>query len=402
MDALKTKKILLGVTGGIAAYKSADLVRRLREVGAEVQVVMTSAAKEFIGPLTFQALSGNPVHLDLLDSSAEAAMGHIELARWADIVVIAPASADFIARLTHGHANDLLSTICLATTAKIVVAPAMNQQMWLNAATQENVQRLIGRGIHLFGPAEGSQACGEHGPGRMLEPQQLLHYLTYLLLPKLFKDEQILVTAGPTHEAIDPVRYISNHSSGKMGFAIAEMASAVGAKVILIAGPTNLVTPFKVERIDVKTAKEMQRAVLKNIINCKILFAAAAVADYRCDSVSRQKIKKNNQDLTLHLSHNPDILASIANLPEPPFTVGFAAETENLISNAKKKLHAKNLDLIVANRVGGKEHGFESDYNEATVLWKDGQRKFPLTTKKKLAYDLMTVIAERYYAKNPT
>lgn len=400
MNVLENKKIVLGVTGGIAAYKSADLIRRLRELGAVVQVVMTSAAKEFITPLTLQAVSGNPVHFDLLDSAAEAAMGHIELARWADLVIIAPASADFIARLAYGHADDLLSTLCLATTASIVVAPAMNQQMWLNAATQENIQRLLGRGDYVFGPAEGSQACGEFGPGRMLEPQQLLQYLTHLLLPKLFKGERILVTAGPTHEAIDPVRYISNRSSGKMGFALAEMASAAGAEVILVSGPTHLPTPFRVQQIDVKTAKEMQHAVLENITACKLLLAAAAVADYRCDSVSKQKIKKNNQDLTLHLSHNPDILASVVNMPESLFMVGFAAETEEVISNAKKKLRSKNLDLIVANKVGMKGYGFDSDYNEVTVLWKDGQRKFPLSTKKQLAYDLMSIIAERYYAKN--
>ncbi len=400
MDALKNKKILLGVTGGIAAYKSADLVRRLKENGAQVQVVMTPAAKEFITPLTLQAVSGNPVHTDLLDSSAEAAMGHIELARWADIILIAPASADFIARLAHGYANDLLSTVCLATTAKIVVAPAMNQQMWLNAATQENVQRLLGRRMDLFGPTEGSQACGEFGPGRMLEPQQLLQYLAHLLTPKLFKGEHILITAGPTREAIDPIRYISNRSSGKMGFALAEAASAAGAEVTLITGPTNLPSPYKVLRIEVESGKEMYRAVHKHIGNCDLFLAAAAVADYRCQTIAAQKIKKTKEELTLQLSPNPDILASVVNLPKLPFLVGFAAETEKVIANATKKLHGKKLDIIIANKVGTKEQGFESDYNEVTVLWKEGQLKFPLTNKKQLAANLMNLIAEQYYAKN--
>lgn len=400
MDALKDKKILLGITGGIAAYKSADLVRRLRETGAEVHVVMTAAAKEFITPLTLQALSGNPVHLDLLDSTAEAAMGHIQLARWAQMVVIAPASADFIARLAHGHANDLLSTICLATTAKIVVAPAMNQQMWLNAATQENVQRILGRGINVFGPAEGSQACGEFGPGRMLEPQQVLQYLSHLLTPKLFNGERILITAGPTREPIDPIRYISNRSSGKMGFALAETASAAGAEVILISGPTNLVTPYKALRINVETAKEMYQAVHQYVNNCDLFLANAAVADYRCKTIEQQKIKKKKQEMTLHLSQNRDILASVVNLSKQIFVVGFAAETDKVIVNAKKKLQEKSLNLMIANQVGSKEQGFESDYNEVTALWNKGQRKFPLATKKQLALDLMTLIAERYYAEN--
>lgn len=398
MDALQNKNILVGVTGGIAAYKSPDLVRRLREVGANVQVVMTPAAKEFITPLTLQAVSGNAVHSDLLDPSAEAAMGHIELARWADLILIAPASADFIARLAHGQANDLLSTLCLATTAKIILAPAMNQQMWLNAATQENIQRLLGRGMDVFGPAEGSQACGEFGPGRMLEPQQLLQYLLHLITPKLFKGERMLITAGSTREAIDPIRYISNRSSGKMGFALAEAASAAGADVVLIAGPTNLPTPYKVLRIDVETGKEMYRAVHSHVENCDLFLAAAAVADYRCKTIAQQKIKRSKDELTLVLTPNPDILASVVKLPKQPFVVGFAAETEKLLINAQKKFDKKQLDLIIANHVGLKEQGFESDYNEVTVLWETGQRSFPLANKKQLAADLMVLIAERYAA----
>lgn len=396
MNTLKNKRILIGITGGIAAYKSADLVRRLREVGAEVRVVMTRAAMAFITPLTLQAVSGNPVHSDLLDSQAEAAMGHIELARWAEIVLIAPASADFIAKLSHGHADDLLTTLCLATTAPIVIAPAMNQQMWLNPATQENVERLSMRGIQLIGPDEGSQACGEIGPGRLVEPLELVHHLTTVFAPKLLTGKTIVITAGPTREAIDPVRFMSNHSSGKMGYALAAAAQTMGAKVILISGPVNLPAPHGVQCVKIQSAEQMSKIVLKEIESCDIFIAAAAVADYRCATSAQQKIKKTQTILELKLERNPDILAMVSNLPKRPFCVGFAAETENVIANAKTKLSEKKLDMIAANQVGKNEIGFDSDQNQLTVIWKNGQQELPLAPKKQLAVDLMKLIAERY------
>lgn len=402
MNTLDKKNIIVGITGGIAAYKSADLVRRLREVGAEVRVVMTRAAKEFITPLTLQAVSGHAVHTDLLDPNAEAAMGHIELARWANLIVIAPASADFLAKFTHGFANDLLSAVCLASAAPVVLVPAMNQQMWLNAATQDNIKILQKRGVHLFGPAEGSQACGEFGPGRMPEPKDILNYITHFLFPKFLKDKKIIITAGATRENIDPVRYISNRSSGKMGFALAEAAAIAGAKVILIAGPTHLDTPNQVQLISVETAEQMFEAVQKNIKSCDLFIGAAAVTDYRVKAPAAKKIKKSKSDLHLDLIENTDILASVSKMTKKPFLIGFAAETENLIANAKKKLQDKKLDLVIANQVGGKDQGFESDTNQVIALWKNGQHEFHLQTKKQLAFKLMHFIAEKYHAKNST
>ncbi len=396
MNTLKDKHILLGVTGGIAAYKAADLVRRLREQLAHVQVVMTEAAKSFITPLTLQALSSNPVRENLWDTQAEAAMGHIELARWADWIIVAPASADFMARLAHGFANDLLTTLCLASNAPILLAPAMNQQMWLNAATQANVECLQARGIQLLGPAEGSQACGEVGPGRMVEPLDLIQYLTQLTAPKLLVNKRILITAGPTQENIDAVRYISNCSSGKMGFALAQAAQAAGAEVTLISGPVQLATPHGVKRIDVQTAEQMHQAVANRINQYDIFIATAAVADYRTENASQQKLKKTQEKMQLILERTTDILATVSQLTKPPFTVGFAAETENVIEYAKAKLKQKKLNLIVANQVGDKK-GFEVNNNEVTVIWNHGQLALPLNSKQHLAQQLIKIIAEHYF-----
>lgn len=397
-NILTGKQILLGITGGIAAYKSADLARRLREAGAEVRVVMTRAAKEFITPLTMQAVSGNPVHHDLLDPNAEAAMGHIDLARWADMILIAPTSADFMAKLAHGFADDLLSTLCLATAAPIILAPAMNQQMWLNPATQTNLKILHARNIKILGPAEGEQACGETGIGRMLEPLEIINALSPT---KLLTNKTLVITAGPTQENIDPVRYISNYSSGKMGYAIAQAAAMYGAEVILISGPVNLVTPNNVKRIDVKTAQEMQQAVLNTVTNADIFISVAAVADYRCKSIADEKIKKSQNNLTIELERNPDILSAVANLPSRPFVIGFAAETNDVIENAKTKLKNKNIDMIAANQVG-EEIGFGVDQNQLTVIWQNGETVLPFASKQTLAQQFIRLITEHYYAKNPT
>ena len=397
--ALMGKKILLGITGGIAAYKCADLVRRLKEQSADVRVVMTTAAQAFITPLTLQAVSDYPVATDLFDPAAEAAMGHIQLARWADQVLIAPASTDFIARLAYGHANDLLSTLCLATTAPIILAPAMNQQMWLHPATQHNVSILQQRGVQLFGPATGSQACGETGPGRMLEPMEIVNLLN-AENHSLLRDKKIIITAGPTQEAIDPVRYITNRSSGKMGFALAEAAAFAGASVTLITGPVNLISPLNVKRIDIKTALEMQQAVKNTINNCDIFIGTAAVADYRCVTIAEQKIKKNQDEtVVIEFIKNPDILAEVANLSHPPFIVGFAAETENVITNAKNKLNNKKLDLIIANQVG-ENLAFDQDSNQVVVINNKEQKQLPLLDKKLLAQELIKLIAKYYETKN--
>lgn len=410
MNALSNKSILLGITGGIAAYKSADLVRRLREAGAEVEVVMTEAAQAFITPLTLQAVSGKPVRTTLFDLNAEAAMGHIELARGADVIVVAPTSADFMAKLSFGHADDLLSTLCLATTAPIVLAPAMNQQMWLNPATQENVQRLIKRGVQFIGPADGSQACGEIGPGRMVEVLEIVNFLEQFLShpspafgPLSPQGERgdligksVVITAGPTQEMIDPVRYITNKSSGKMGYALAEAAASAGAKVTLISGPVQLNIPHNVHCIKINTAQEMLSAVQKEIKHCDIFIATAAVADYRCADISKQKIKKDKNTLTLQLERNPDILATVAALPKRPFCVGFAAETENVVAYAKKKLKEKKCDLIIANQVGV-DKGFDNDNNQVTVISSKNEKAFPLMTKKELAGELIKIITKHYH-----
>lgn len=400
MPELDGKRVLLGVTGGIAAYKSPDLVRRLRDRGAQVQVVMTSGATRFVTPITFQAVSGRPVRDDLWDEAAEAAMGHIELARWADLVLIAPASADFLARLTTGLADDLLATVCLATSAPIAVAPAMNRVMWDSAATRENIGRLVERGVRILGPGEGDQACGEVGPGRMLEPDQITQMVVDAISGHSgpLTGRRIVVTAGPTREAIDPVRFISNRSSGKMGFAVAAAAADAGADVTLVAGPVNLVTPTGVRRIDVESATQMQSCVLEAVEGADIFIAAAAVADYSPESPAGQKIKKIDESMSLDLSRAPDILASVAALEDRPYVVGFAAETENLEKNARSKMSRKRLDMIAANLVGhGK--GFDVDENALHVIWNGGQKVLAIAPKTDLAADLVELICEQLATK---
>ncbi len=394
-------KVVVGVTGGIAAYKSAELIRRLREKEFEVRVVMTRAAREFITPLTLQALSGYPVRHDLFDEAAEAAMGHIELARWADVVLVAPASADFIAKLAHGFANDLLSTLCLATAARVIAVPAMNRQMWASGATQENCSTVLRRGVLLLGPAEGDQACGEVGPGRMLDPVEIVSRLAQLTGGGPMADLSVLVTAGPTQEAIDPVRYVSNHSSGKMGYAIAQAAADAGALVTLVSGPTGLGVPSGARRMDVLSAEEMYRTVMALAPEQDIFIGAAAVADYRPDDVKTQKIKKTSEEMVLRLARNPDILAAVAALPHPPFTVGFAAETENLEQHAREKLEKKSLDLIAANQVNAPGIGFGSEDNALQLYWRGGSKELPRSPKPAIARELIQVVYDRYRAKNP-
>jgi phosphopantothenoylcysteine decarboxylase/phosphopantothenate--cysteine ligase len=396
MNATAPLRVLLGVTGGIAAYKSAELVRRLREQGADVQVVMTEGARRFVGPLTFQALSGRPVRTDLWDAAAEAAMGHIELARWADRVLIAPASADFLARLAHGLANDLLTTLCLATDAPISVAPAMNRLMWANAATQSNVATLRSRGVTIIGPAEGEQACGETGAGRMVEPADILA----ALLPRqgsvgALAGRKVLITAGPTRERIDPVRFITNRSSGKMGYAVAEAARAAGAEVVIVSGPVNVPTPAGVKRVDVETAEQMMDAVRAHLPGTDIFIAAAAVSDYRPVQAAVEKIKKTSDSLMLALSRTTDILATVAGGSPRPFVVGFAAETQNVERNALAKLEGKRLDMIAANQVGDKL-AFDCDENALTVYWPGGKRELARASKRDVAAGLVTVIAARF------
>ena len=396
---MRDKHILLGVTGGIAAYKSAELVRRLVERGAQVQVVMTAAAREFIGATTFQALSGRPVRESLWDSAAEAAMGHIELARWADLVLVAPASADFMARLATGRADDLLSTLCLATAAPIALAPAMNQQMWANAATQSNAGLLRQRGVMLLGPACGEQACGETGAGRMLEPTEIADAIEPLLAAGgAFSGKRVLITAGPTREAIDPVRFVSNRSSGKMGYAVAAAMRAAGAEVVLVSGPVNLAPPPGVRCIGVETAAQMLEAVQRELPGTHVLVATAAVADYRPLAVAGRKIKKQAGGMTLEMTPTTDILATVAASAQRPFTVGFAAETDAVEQHAREKLERKNLDMIAANEVGATK-AFDCDDNALLVLWRGGGRvELPHAPKRELARALVALIAERYGA----
>lgn len=401
---LTNKHILLGITGGIAAYKCPDLVRQLKKMGAEVQVVMTESAQHFVSELSLQAVSGNRVCHDLFDSAAELSMGHIALAKWADLVIIAPCTANIIAKLAHGIADDLLTTLCLATTAPIAIAPAMNQNMYLADVTQSNINLLNQRGIHIWGPDQGEQACGDIGPGRMLEPQQLVAKTVELFVPLVKQANlHIVITAGPTQEAIDPVRYISNYSSGKMGFAIAKAAAELGAKVTLISGPVNLCTPAHVERKNVKTALEMYQNTLEIVDTADIFIACAAVADYRAANIAEQKIKKqsNSDELTITLVKNPDIVAEVANLPQHrPFVVGFAAETNNLEQYALNKLSQKNLDLICANDVSSHEKGFNSDDNAVTLYWSTGKLALPLTNKNMLAKQLVNEIIKHYNEYN--
>lgn len=398
MGTLTNKRILLGVTGGIAAYKGADAVRRLREAGAEVRVVMTQGANSFITPLTLQAVSGHPVYQHLLDTDAEAGMGHIELARWADTVLVAPASANFLARLAQGRANDLLSTVCLATESPVAVAPAMNQQMWNNAATRSNLATLKKNGVKIFGPAEGSQACGEVGPGRMLEPADLVKLVSDLFTTGELDGLTMIVTAGPTWESIDPVRGLTNRSSGKMGYAVAEAAVEAGARVILISGPTSLPDPARVQTIRVESAQEMYDAVHAQVSAANIFIGVAAVADYRPARTTGDKIKKTGETMTLELARNPDILASVAALNPAPFTVGFAAETENVEQQARLKLENKKLDLVAANRVGV-GLGFGTDENSLLLVEREAVTKLASQPKTKLARALIHHIAARYRAK---
>jgi phosphopantothenoylcysteine decarboxylase/phosphopantothenate--cysteine ligase len=398
MNELSGKRVLLGVTGGIAAYKSAELVRLLRKQGAEVRVVMTAAAREFVTPLTFQVLSGHPVHTDLLDTGAEAAMGHIELARWADVLLIAPATADFIARQVSGRANDLLTAVCLACDATVAIAPAMNRVMWDNPATRDNMSTLKKRAVRVLGPAAGEQACGENGPGRMLEPAELVAALSDLFNTGVLAGRRVLVTAGPTREAIDPVRYLGNRSSGRMGYAVAAAAAEAGADVLLISGPVSLATPARVRCIDVESAAEMHAAVMDEITDTDIFIGVAAVADYRPHTIAEQKLKKTAATLSLELTRNPDILADVAALTEPPFTVGFAAETQALVSNARDKLRVKKLDMIAANAVG-QQQGFNCEENALHIIWAQGERQLALTGKAKLARQLVAIIAEHFETK---
>ncbi|MDO9888923.1 bifunctional phosphopantothenoylcysteine decarboxylase/phosphopantothenate--cysteine ligase CoaBC [Glaesserella parasuis] len=399
---LKDKKILIGITGGIAAYKTIELIRLLKTAGAEVRVAMTPAAEAFVTPLTLQAISGNAVSTSLLDPQAELAMGHIELAKWADLVVIAPATADFIARLRIGMGNDLLSTICLATASPILLAPAMNQQMYKRSIVQENLQSLTEQGVSIIGPNAGFQACGDIGKGRMSEPSEIFQAIEdHFTQSQDLADLSVVITAGPTREAIDPVRYISNHSSGKMGFAIAEAFAKRGAKVTLIAGPVNLATPQNVSRIDVISAQQMAEQAVSLAQKNAIFIGCAAVADYRVEQIAEQKIKKtgNNDELTLKLVKNPDIIATVAHLAQNrPFVVGFAAETQNVADYAKDKLQRKNLDLICANDVSGGQV-FGQDQNSLQLFWQNGEKILPLADKGKLAEGLVAEIVTRYKDK---
>ena len=397
MQTLAGKKILLGISGGIAAYKCAELTRRLKERGAEVHIIMTNAAKEFITPLTMQAVSGRPVSDSLFDPAAEASMGHIELGKWADLMLLAPATADLIARVAAGMGNDLLSTSVLATEAPVAVAPAMNQQMYGNVATQENIATLKSRGMHIWGPAAGEQACGDVGYGRMLEPMQLVERCEAFFQPGILEGKSVLITAGPTREAIDPVRYISNHSSGKMGFALAQAARQLGADVTLVSGPVSLATPEGVNRIDVESALEMHAEVMEKASSQDIFIACAAVADYRPEAVARQKIKKtdDSDSMSVSMVKNPDIVASVAALETGrPFTVGFAAETQDVEKYARSKLEKKNLDLICANDVSVEGQGFNSSDNALNLYWKDGQKSLPLDSKESLGLEVLKKVAQ--------
>ena len=401
MNWHKNKRILVGVCGGIAAYKSPVLVRRLMERGCEVRVVMTSGASEFITPLTMQAVSGHPVHQHLLDAEAESGMGHIELARWAEQVVIAPATANFIARLAEGRADELLSALALATTAEVVVAPAMNQQMWAHPATQRNLATLVDRGVRVIGPAAGDQACGETGPGRMTEPEEIADLLAGEGHPQLLAGVRVLITAGPTWEAMDPVRGITNHSSGKMGYAMARAALDFGARVTLVSGPVNLETPHGVRRIDVESARQMMDAVTANATDADWFIAVAAVADYRPVEVAAHKIKKNNPRMRIELIRNPDILATVAAMKDGPFTVGFAAETGDVVANARKKMKAKGVDVMAANAVvavdgqsDDSDKVFGSDENSVTLLYKNERRDCEVTLDKTDKYRIAVHIIE--------
>lgn len=398
---LHNRRILLGITGGIAAYKGAELTRRLQDQGADVRVIMTRSATEFITPLTMQALSKHPVHLDLHNPDTESVMGHIELARWADLVLIAPASANFLARLAHGHGDDLLTAVCLAAECPVAIAPAMNQAMWAKSPTQKNRALLVERGIHFLGPDSGIQACGEVGAGRLLDIEALLIGASNLFASGRLQGKTVLITAGPTREAIDPVRFISNHSSGKQGYALASAAVDAGARVILVSGPTALTAPERVDLVKVTSAQDMHEAVQARLPETDIMIGVAAVSDYRPRMVETQKIKKGQcgeRTLTLELVENPDIIAEAAKHPNAPFTVGFAAETENLEDYAKRKLLEKNLAMIVANNVANSQIGFNSDANATTIFWAGGEINIPMMSKRALSERLISIIADRIEA----
>ena len=393
-------RIILGVTGGIATYKSPDLVRRLRERGAQVQVVMSRGARAFVSPITFQAVSGGRVRDELWDEASEAAMGHIELARWADLVLVAPATAHCLGSLAAGLASDLLTTLCLATEAQIILAPAMNQAMWSNPAVQENRELLERRGVRFLGPAEGDQACGEVGPGRMMEPLDIVRSVfekPARISSQSLKGLTVIVTAGPTREPIDPVRYITNRSSGKMGFALAAAAEEAGAKVILVSGPVSMATPQGVERIDVETAEEMYASVHARVSEADLFIACAAVSDYKPETEADEKLKRTQKTLNLELIRSPDTLASVAELKDGPFTVGFAAETQNVSENARSKLTRKGLDMIAANQVG-RDRGFDQETNSLMVFWDNDEVDLERASKPVLAGRLIHLIAERYRA----
>ncbi|HIF18017.1 MAG TPA: bifunctional phosphopantothenoylcysteine decarboxylase/phosphopantothenate--cysteine ligase CoaBC [Cycloclasticus sp.] len=400
MNKLQHRRILLGVTGGIAAYKAAEILRQCQSLGAEVRVVMTPAATEFITPLTFQALSGSPVHTQLLDAEEEAGMGHINLARWADVVLVAPASADFIARLSSGMANDLLTTLLLATEKKVMLAPAMNRAMFDDPNTQDNLRKLQKQGVIILGPGEGVQACGEVGLGRMLEPEELVQSVVEHFQTGELAGLNVLLNAGPTREAIDPVRYISNHSSGKMGFALAQACVEAGAHVTLVAGPVQLQTPSGLERIDVVNAHEMAEAVMEKSKWADIFIASAAVVDYTPLEIANNKIKKNATQMQLTLVKTTDILTDVATQDDTTFCVGFAAETDNLEAYAKDKLERKSLDMIAANWVGRDSGGFNSELNALSVYWNGGEQEIDSMPKPELARELIALIATRYHEKN--
>jgi len=396
MQTLINKKILLGVTGGIAAYKAAELLRLLIKAGAEVRVVMTPSAQEFVQPLTYQALSGHRVYSDLFDAEAESAMDHIELARWCDLLLVAPASANFLGKLSAGYADNLLLTLCLASKQPVAVAPAMNQQMFANAATEDNLKQLITRQVLVWGPADGEQACGDVGPGRMLEPEQLVNNVALHFMPGKLDGVKLLLTAGPTREAIDPVRYISNRSSGKMGYALAEAARKESASVTLVSGPVALPAPQGVQLVAVESAQEMYDAVMQQATLSDIFIACAAVADYRVDQAADHKIKKSADSMLLQLVPNVDILAAVSALKQRPFCVGFAAETRQLEKYALGKLKQKNLDMIAANQVGDSNSGFEIDFNQLEVFWPGGGQSIEHASKTEIAKQLIDLIIERY------
>ncbi|MCP4981156.1 MAG: bifunctional phosphopantothenoylcysteine decarboxylase/phosphopantothenate--cysteine ligase CoaBC [Gammaproteobacteria bacterium] len=396
MQSLSNKKILLGITGGIAAYKSAELVRLLIKAGAEVRVVMTPSAQEFVQPLTYQALSGHRVYTDLFDGEADSAMDHIELARWCDLLLVAPASADFLGKMTAGYADNLLLTLCLASKQPVAVAPAMNQQMFANASTRDNINQLSSRQILVWGPADGEQACGDIGPGRMLEPEQLLNNIAQQFRPGKLTGVKLLLTVGPTREAIDPVRYISNRSSGKMGYALAEAALREAAEVTLVSGPVSLIPPSAARLVAVESAQQMYDAVMQQVGEQDLFIACAAVSDYRVDQTAQHKLKKSTDTMSLQLVPNADILTAVSALKERPFCVGFAAETRDLEKYAMQKLEKKKLDMIAANKVGDGSSGFETDFNQLEVFWRDGHHSIERASKPEIAKQLIDLIAGRY------